>query len=285
MTTRTAPGSAAATVDAASRSTGAVVGAEPCPSQDLVDARRVLHEPEAPHRRHEPSPDWPDRMPDTLEIAGLTPLSTCDWPGRLVATVFLQGCPWRCTYCHNAAILDPRAPGVVPWSDVRALLAKRHGLLDGVVFSGGEPTRQAALVEACREVRAAGFGVGLHTSGAYPNRLAAVLPYVDWVGFDVKAPARLYRAITRVGGVTTTADAAFASLRVLLDAVAARPLDGPPLDVQVRTTVDPTVLTPDDVAELTATLAGLGVHDHVLQEVRPDGTTAEYRAALARSRG
>ncbi|MDM7854459.1 anaerobic ribonucleoside-triphosphate reductase activating protein [Cellulomonas alba] len=268
-----APGCAAATV-----------GAEDAVSADAADARSVLVGSHPPHRRRGPAPvdlGWADRSPDTLEIAGLTPMSTCDWPGRLVATVFLQGCPWRCTYCHNQAILDPRTPGVLPWSDVTALLARRHGLLDGVVFSGGEPTRQAALADACRAVRDAGFLVGLHTSGAYPNRLAAVLPYVDWVGFDVKAPARLYREITRVGGATTTADAAFTSLRLLLDTAAARPLDGPPLDVQVRTTVDPTVLTPADVADLTAVLAGIGVEDHVLQEARPDGTTTEYRHALA----
>lgn len=216
----------------------------------------------------------PVRAVDALAVAGLTPLSSCDWPGRLVATVFLQGCPWRCTYCHNAGILDPRGPGVVPWSDVRELLARRRGLLDGVVFSGGEPTRQRALVDAAREVRAAGFGVGLHTGGAYPARLPALLPLVDWVGFDVKAPARLYRAITRVGGPATNADAAFASLRLVLDSG---------VDVEVRTTVDPTVLRPDDVAELTEVLAGLGVHRHVLQEVRPDGTTDEYRLALARA--
>ena len=209
---------------------------------------------------------------DDLQIAGLVALSSVDWPGKLVATAFLQGCPWRCTYCHNSAILDPRTPGVVPWSTVRDLLARRHGLLDGVVFSGGEPTRQAGLLDAVQEVRAGGFLVGLHTGGAYPARLAALLPHIDWVGLDVKAPARLYQAITRTGGPGGGAEAAFASLRLVLDAG---------VDVQVRTTVDPTVLSDDDVAELTATLADLGVRDHVLQVVRPDGTTPEYRAALA----
>ncbi len=207
-----------------------------------------------------------------LAIAGLTRMSSCDWPGRLVATVFLQGCPWRCTYCHNHAILDPRAPGQVRWREVRELLDRRAGLLDGVVFSGGEPTRQTALGDAMREVRERGFGVGLHTGGAYPRKLEALLPLVDWIGFDVKAPRHLYRAITRVGGETTSADQAFTSLRLVLDSG---------VDVQVRTTVDPTVLSDDDVRALTATLRELGVQDHVLQEVRPDGTTSEYRAALA----
>lgn len=209
---------------------------------------------------------------DTLAIAGLVPLSTVDWPGKLVATAFLQGCPWRCTYCHNAAILDVRTPGAVPWTDLPELLAKRHGLLDGVVFSGGEPTRQSGLADAARYVHGEGYLVGLHTGGAYPARLAALLPHVDWIGFDVKAPARLYRAITRVGGPTTTADRAFESLRMVLDAG---------VDVTVRTTVDPTVMSDDDVRELTDTLFDMGVREHVLQQVRTEGTTPEYRAALA----
>lgn len=206
---------------------------------------------------------------DGLAIAGLAPLSTCDWPDRLVATVFAQGCPWRCGYCHNHAICDPRAPGAVAWSAVRDLLARRVGLLDGVVFSGGEPTRQGALADAMREVRAAGFGVGLHTGGAYPRRLAALLPLVDWVGLDVKAPPGRYDAVT---GTANSAAPAFASLRLVLDAG---------VDVQVRTTVDPTVLDHADVAELRALLAGLGVRDHILQEVRTVGVRPQYARELA----
>ncbi len=209
---------------------------------------------------------------DGLQIAGLTSLSTCDWPGRLVATVFLQGCPWSCTYCHNPELIDPRTPGVVPWTQVRDLLSRRAGLLDGLVFSGGEPTRQPMLGAAMREVKEAGFGVGLHTSGAYPRRLAAVLGLVDWVGLDIKAPADLYEAITGVG---RSAHAAFESLRLVLDA-------GVP--VQVRTTVDPTVLDEEDVARLGRVLRHLGVHDHVRQEVRALGTTPEYQEALAAAR-
>lgn len=206
----------------------------------------------------------------SLAVAGLVPLSTCDWPDRLVATVFLQGCPWRCGYCHNPDLLDPRAPGRVPWSSVMALLGRRVGLLDGVVFSGGEPTRQPGLLAAVHEVRAAGFGVGLHTGGAYPRRLAALLPFVDWLGLDLKAPPGRYGDVT---GVPGSARPAFASLRLALDAGVA---------LQVRTTVDPTVLAPADVADLSDLLAGMGVRDHVLQEVRTEGVSPAYRAALAR---
>ena len=51
---------------------------------------------------------------ENLAIAGLVPLSAVDWPGRLVATVFCQGCPLRCPYCQNSSILDPTVPGAVP---------------------------------------------------------------------------------------------------------------------------------------------------------------------------
>lgn len=124
-----------------------------------------------------------------LAIAGIQPLSTVDWPGKLAAVLFLQGCPWSCPYCHNFGILDPNVPGVVPWEDVVALLNRRKGLLDGVVFSGGEATRQAALVDAARQVKELGFQVGLHTSGAYPRIFEDLLNQhlVDWVGLDVKA--------------------------------------------------------------------------------------------------
>ncbi len=145
--------------------------------------------------RHESSSCGRESMPtaEDLAIAGLVPLSSVDWPDHLVATVFCQGCPWRCPYCQNAAILDPRTPGILPWPDVEELLVRRRGLLDGVVFTGGEALRQAAIVPAMERVRELGLSVGLHTAGAYPHRLAEVLELVDWVGLDIKAEPGDYR--------------------------------------------------------------------------------------------
>lgn len=79
----------------------------------------------------------PDRRPaDDLVIAGLVPMSTVDWPDHLTATVFLQGCPWNCFYCHNQALIPARTPGQVAWEEVRALLRRRRGLLDGCTRRG-----------------------------------------------------------------------------------------------------------------------------------------------------
>lgn len=148
---------------------------------------------------------------DRLQIAGLVPFSTVDWPGKIAATLFLQGCPWRCPYCHNSAILDPKAPGLVEWGEVRTLLERRKGLLDGVVFSGGEALMQAGsrdgyspLEAALRETRALGFATGIHVAGAYPKRLQHLLDegLLDWVGLDIKALPADYGFAT---GTTTPA--------------------------------------------------------------------------------
>ena len=140
-----------------------------------------------------------------LRVGGLTPLSASDYPHKLAAVVFCQGCAWRCGYCHNKHLLGKRGDAQIAWAGVIAFLEKRRGLLDAVVFSGGEPTLQAALPAAMREVKAMGYLVGLHTAGIVPQRLAQVLPLVDWVGMDLKASWEEHSRVTRVPGSATRA--------------------------------------------------------------------------------
>ena len=195
-----------------------------------------------------------------IRVGGLERLSTCDWPGELVATVFLQGCPWDCPYCHNPHLIPVRGKGMLDWTGVLGFLATRRGLIDGVVFSGGEPTLQRALPEAMKAVHALGLKVGLHTAGPYPGRFSAVLPLCDWVGFDVKAPFAEYRRVTGAGG---SGEKARESLMRLLESGVAH---------QVRTTVDPSLLDEAAVKRMGAELAALGVAQHALQEFRLAGT-------------
>jgi pyruvate formate lyase activating enzyme len=135
-----------------------------------------------------------------LRVGGLTPLSASDYPDRLAAVVFCQGCAWRCTYCHNPGLLSFKSAQLIPWERVLAFLEKRRGLLDAVVFSGGEPTLQRSLPQAMREVKAMGFLIGLHTAGIAPRMLARVLPLLDWVGMDLKADFAHHDLVTRVAG-------------------------------------------------------------------------------------
>jgi pyruvate formate lyase activating enzyme len=187
-----------------------------------------------------------------LRIGGFVPLTTIDYPGELAAVVFCQGCPWRCGYCHNSALIDPRVAPVIGWSDIRAFLARRRGLLDAVVFSGGEPSIQSALASAMTEVRGLGFKVGLHTAGPAPQRLARLLPLLDWVALDIKALPDGYPAIT---GLSRSGEAAWESLSLIQ-------ASGVPLEV--RTTVMPH-WTARDLATLAAALVRKGVRRYAVQ--------------------
>jgi len=135
-----------------------------------------------------------------LRVGGLTRCSATDYPGKLAAVVFCQGCAWRCGYCHNPELQDARAGAAIAWTEVLAFLERRRGLLDAVVFSGGEPTQQRGLAQAMVDVKAMGFLVGLHTAGIVPWRLEKVLTLVDWVAMDVKGRFDEHERVTGVRG-------------------------------------------------------------------------------------
>jgi len=194
-----------------------------------------------------------------LKVGGVTPFSATDYPGKLAAVVFVQGCPWRCGYCHNPHLQTRTGVDALTWEQVLARLRRRVGLIDAVVFSGGEPTIDPALAQAMRAVRALGFGVGLHTAGAYPRRLAEVLPLVDWVGIDIKAGFDSYDAVTRI---TDSARHALDSAKLILASGVAH---------EFRTTVHPSLHTETDILTLAQTLSEMGVRHYALQQFRATG--------------
>jgi pyruvate formate lyase activating enzyme len=207
--------------------------------------------------------------PPALRVGGLVAFSSADWPGRLAAVLFLQGCPWHCGYCHNPHLLPMRGERELDWDETRSWLAARRGLLDAVVFSGGEPTAQVALGSAMRAVRAMGYAIGLHTGGAYPRRLAERIADVDWIGFDVKAPIDGYETVT---GIPGSGIAAFASLDIVLQSGVA---------VEVRTTVHPALTPPDRLVALARELAERGITRWVLQPFRSVGCASAALVAAA----
>ncbi|MFC3282066.1 anaerobic ribonucleoside-triphosphate reductase activating protein [Litchfieldella rifensis] len=191
-----------------------------------------------------------------LPIAGLTPMTTLDFPGRLACVVFTQGCPLRCGYCHNPQMLVPRRGEAHEWQEVKGFLESRRGLLEGVVFSGGEPTLHVDLPAAIAEAKAMGFAVGLHTAGPYPQHLARLLPDLDWVGLDVKGRGRDFDRISGRPGIWRRHAQ---SLEVLLESG---------IDFECRTTVHWRDFALTDVERLALTLADCGVRHYALQVAR-----------------
>lgn len=125
-----------------------------------------------------------------MKIGGLQPVTASDFPGRMAAIVFTQGCNFHCPFCHNGSLLPMGADARIAEDDVWSFLQKRQKLLDGVVISGGEPSLQSDLAGFCRQVKDMGFAVKLDTNGSRPGVIKALLDgnYVDFIAMDIKAP-------------------------------------------------------------------------------------------------
>ncbi len=191
-------------------------------------------------------------------VGGVETFSAVDFPGRLAAVVFMQGCPWRCPFCYNQIIQKIGQPTGFLWSKFIDFLKKRQGKLDAVVFSGGEPLVQDNLSFAIQEVKALGYEIGLHTGGYRPEHLQKVLPLVDWVGLDIKAPfiKERYQSVTQ----TNHLDKVLQSLDLLIKSGK---------DFECRTTCDPRILNIDDIHQIADDLKKLGVKKYFLQQYRP----------------
>lgn len=194
-----------------------------------------------------------------IKIGGAERFSLVDFPGKVAAVLFLQGCPWRCPFCYNTHLQAADAPESIDEDAFMAFLEKRKGKLDAVVFSGGEPLLQPHLPEAIQKVKSLGFTVGLHTGGFNPTVFAKVLPLVDWVGFDIKAPfdERHYQSAT---GSQTPLNNILQSLDMLI-------ASGKPFET--RTTCDPRLLTIEDIYTIAKQLKEKGIKDYHLQKYRP----------------
>ncbi len=197
-------------------------------------------------------------MSRALRIGGLVPLTTLDYPGLLACVLFCQGCAWQCRYCHNPDLMSPRGEHEIAWPRILDFLRRRQGLLQAVVFSGGEATLQGGLVQAMEEVRQLGFKVGLHSAGIKPWAFAWAAQAADWVGFDIKALAEDAELIT---GVSGSGQANWRSLEHLLASG---------VDYECRTTVHWHLLDVQRLWRIAQRLHAQGVTHFAVQLVRSE---------------
>jgi pyruvate formate lyase activating enzyme len=133
-----------------------------------------------------------------MRIGGIQKFSLIDYPGKISAVIFTQGCNLRCPYCHNPELVLPELfQTIVPESIVFAFLEQRRHQLDAVVITGGEPTIQADLMDFIREIRTRGFLIKLDTNGTNPDILRSIVDekLIDYIAMDIKAPFTKYAGI------------------------------------------------------------------------------------------
>ena len=126
-------------------------------------------------------------------ISGFQKLTALDYPEKIACTVFTPGCPFRCPFCHNAALVTER-PEIIDEEEIFSYLRKRRGILDGVAITGGEPLMQPGLPDFLRKIKDMGYLVKLDTNGFYPEALKMCLEegLVDYVAMDIKNSPEKY---------------------------------------------------------------------------------------------
>jgi pyruvate formate lyase activating enzyme len=126
-----------------------------------------------------------------FDLRGLIENSLLEWENNVAAVAVAGGCDLRCPYCHSWRYvtglgdlrrLDP--------DDLFRLLDRQRGWIDGVVFTGGEPTLQPGLRDYVARAREYGVKTKLHTNGSRPEVVAGLLGegLLDCLSLDCKAP-------------------------------------------------------------------------------------------------
>jgi pyruvate formate lyase activating enzyme len=135
-----------------------------------------------------------------MDIGGLQKFSLIDYPDKICAIIFTQGCNFRCPYCHNPELSNPDLyETIVPEDVIFSFLEKRKGKLDAITITGGEPTLQVDLIDFIKRVKEMNYLVKLDTNGSHPDVLETIITnnLIDYIAMDVKAPWDKYQKITR----------------------------------------------------------------------------------------
>jgi pyruvate formate lyase activating enzyme len=130
-------------------------------------------------------------------LENISPFTLLDFPDKTACILWFAGCNMRCQYCYNPEIVFSN--GKISYEKALVFLKKRIGLLDGVVFSGGECTLSKGFVAFVEKVKNLGFQIKIDTNGSRPDIIKELIDnnLVDYIALDFKAPAEKYFEITK----------------------------------------------------------------------------------------
>jgi len=182
-----------------------------------------------------------------MKIGGLQRVSLIDYPGLISAVVFLQGCNFKCSYCHNPELVDPSLfQPCLRENDIFDFLETRKGKLDAVSITGGEPTLQDKLPAFIKQIRKMGFAVKMDTNGSQPKVIKNLLAdkLLDFIAMDIKAPLEKYKEIVKT---PVKVDSIKESIDLILKAK---------IPHEFRTTIVESQLGENDILQIGKLIAG-----------------------------
>ena len=182
-----------------------------------------------------------------LRIGGLQKFSLIDYPGKVAAVVFTQGCDFKCPFCQNVNLVLPeKFSESVNEEAVLDFLKQRQGQLQGVVITGGEPTIQKGLGVFLSKIKELGFLVKLDTNGNNPDVVKELMDkkLVDYIAMDIKAPLEKY---DEAAGIAVNKQKIKESVNLILSSG---------IGYQFRTTVFKALTGEDDIKSICALIKG-----------------------------
>ncbi|GGD34438.1 anaerobic ribonucleoside-triphosphate reductase activating protein [Flavobacterium orientale] len=194
-------------------------------------------------------------------IHSITAFTLLDYPDHTACILWFAGCNMKCSYCYNPEIVFGKGKYSIP--EILSFLEKRKGLLDAVVFSGGECLLHKETIDAMQSIKAMGFLVKVDTNGSLPDRLAAALKLqlIDYIALDFKATKRKTKNITKADFYYQF----FESLSVIQKHGVTH---------EVRTTVHSDLLDEEDITEMIHLLEMNGYNGtYYLQHFRNESVT------------
>lgn len=170
-------------------------------------------------------------------VSNITPFTLLDYPNKTACILWYAGCNMRCLYCYNPEIVFGK--GKFTFSEMVSFLETRKGLLDAVVFSGGECLLHKDIVEQIQTVKNMGFLVKVDTNGSKPEVLKALMEHdlLDYVALDFKSNRESFSTITQ----SDLFDLFEKSLQLLLEANVA---------FEVRTTYHSELIAQEELNEM-----------------------------------
>lgn len=135
-----------------------------------------------------------------MKISGLQKTTLLDYPGHVAATIFFEGCNFRCPFCHNGDLVTCQTEGFFSEEEILAFLKKRSAILEGVCITGGEPTLQPDLSRFLTEIRKMGYKIKLDTNGYRPQVLKKLYLHnlIDYVAMDIKTCREKYPSVSGI---------------------------------------------------------------------------------------
>jgi len=203
-----------------------------------------------------------------MGIKGFVDLSLVDWDGKVCSVIFLPSCNLRCPFCYNTAlVLHPEKLPTIPLEEVEDYLKEKHGWIDGVVVTGGEPTIHDDLPSLCQKINELGLLVKVDTNGTHPAMIKELVKegLINSIAMDIKAPLTEEK-YSRASGVN--AKALLKNIKETMNALLELKIE-----CEFRTTTIPTVHEKEDIEQICQTIRGC--KKYVIQNYKGDVETID----------